>query len=126
MRIHEFQAKQLLARYGLQVPAGGVAIQAGEAGQVAQRLGGPVLVKAQIHAGGRQRAGGVQPAGDPAAAAAVARDLLGTSLVTAQTGPTGQKVRRVLVETAIAVVRELHLALLVDASSGELTLIGSA
>ncbi|MFC5420358.1 ADP-forming succinate--CoA ligase subunit beta [Bosea eneae] len=126
MRIHEFQAKQLLARYGLQVPAGGVAIQAGEAGQVARRLGGPVLVKAQIHAGGRQRAGGVQPAGDPAAAAAVARDLLGMSLVTAQTGPTGQKVRRVLVETAIAAVRELHLALLIDASSGELTLIGSA
>lgn len=126
MRIHEFQAKHLLARYGVNVPAGGVAISAGEAGEIAQRLGGPVLVKAQIHAGGRQRAGGVQPAGDRAAAEAVADGLLGTSLVTAQTGPAGQKVRRVLVETAIAAVRELHLALLIDSSSGEVMLIGSA
>jgi succinyl-CoA synthetase beta subunit len=126
MRIHEFQAKQLLARHGLQVPAGGVAIRAGEAGEIARRLGGPALVKAQIHAGGRQRAGGVHKVDDPAAAEAVAARLLGTSLVTAQTGPAGERVGRVLVETAIATARELHLALLIDASSGELLLIGSA
>ncbi len=126
MRIHEFQAKHLLARYGLNVPAGSVAISTGEAGDIARELGGPVVVKAQIHAGGRQRAGGIQPADGPAAARAVAGRLLGTSLVTAQTGPGGQKVRRVLVEAAIAAERELHIALLIDTSSGEVMLIGSA
>lgn len=126
MRIHEFQAKHLISGHGLLVPEGSVAITAGEAGEIARRLGGPVVVKAQIHAGGRQRAGGVRQVEDHAAAEAAAGGLLGMSLVTAQTGPAGQKVRRVLVETAIAVARELHLALLIDASSGELMLIGSA
>ncbi|MDU0338405.1 ADP-forming succinate--CoA ligase subunit beta [Bosea rubneri] len=126
MRIHEFQAKQLLAGYGLNVPDGSVAITGREAGEIARRLGGPAAVKAQIHAGGRQNAGGIRLVDDPAAAEAAADGLLGTSLVTAQTGPTGQKIRRVLVEAAVAAVRELHLALLIDASSGELMLIGSA
>ena len=126
MRIHEFQAKQLLAGYGLNVPDGSVAITGREAGEIARRLGGTTVVKAQIHAGGRQNAGGIRLVDDPAAAEAAADGLLGTSLVTAQTGPTGQKIRRVLVEAAVAAVRELHLALLIDASSGELMLIGSA
>ncbi|HEV7337432.1 MAG TPA: ADP-forming succinate--CoA ligase subunit beta [Bosea sp. (in: a-proteobacteria)] len=126
MRIHEFQAKQLLAGYGLNVPDGSVAITAREAGEIARRLGGTTVVKAQIHAGGRQNAGGIRLVDDPAAAEAAADGLLGTSLVTAQTGPAGQKIRRVLVEAAVAAVRELHLALLIDASSGELMLIGSA
>lgn len=126
MRIHEFQAKQLLAGYGLNVPDGSVAITGREAGEIARRLGGTTVVKAQIHAGGRQNAGGIRLVDDPAAAEAAADGLLGTSLVTAQTGPTGQKIRRVLVEAAVAAVRELHFALLIDASSGELMLIGSA
>lgn len=126
MRIHEFQAKQLLAGYGLNVPDGSVAITGREAGEIARRLGGTTVVKAQIHAGGRQNAGGIRLVDDPAAAEAAAAGLLGTSLVTAQTGPAGQKIRRVLVEAAVAAVRELHLALLIDASSGELMLIGSA
>ncbi len=126
MRIHEFQAKQLLAGYGLNVPDGSVAITGREAGEIARRLGGTTVVKAQIHAGGRQNAGGIRLVDDPAAAEAAADGLLGTSLVTAQTGPAGQKIRRVLVEAAVAAVRELHLALLIDASSGELMLIGSA
>ena len=126
MRIHEFQAKQLLAGYGLNVPDGSVAITGREAGEIARRLGGTTVVKAQIHAGGRQNAGGIRLVDDPAAAEAAADGLLGTSLVTAQTGPGGQKIRRVLVEAAVAAVRELHLALLIDASSGELMLIGSA
>jgi succinyl-CoA synthetase beta subunit len=126
MRIHEFQAKQLLTGRGLHVPGGSVAITAREAGEIARRLGGPVMVKAQIHAGGRQRAGGIREVDDPAAAEVIAGELLGTSLVTAQTGPAGQKIRRVLVETAVAAARELHLALLIDASSGELMLIGSS
>jgi len=126
VKIHEFQAKQLLTPYGLLVPVGGVAITAHEAAQIAARIGGPVAVKAQIHAGGRQRAGGIQIVDTPAAAEATADRLLGRTLVTAQSGPAGQYVRRVLVETAISARRELHLALLIDSSSGELMLIGSA
>lgn len=127
MKIHEFQAKRLLAPYGLRVPDGGVAITSAEAGEIARQLdGSSVMVKAQIHAGGRQRAGGIQRVDGAEAVEAAARGLLGRMLTTAQTGPDGLKVRRVLVETAITAARELHLALLVDASSGELTLIGSA
>lgn len=125
MRIHEFQAKHLLARYGLTAPEGSVAITAREAGEIAQRLGGPVVVKAQIHAGGRARAGGIQRVENAATAEAAAGELLGKKLVTAQTGPTGQIVRRVLVERALPARRELHLALLVDSTSGEVMLIGS-
>lgn len=126
MKIHEFQAKQLLASYGLQVPEGGVAITAHEAGEIAARLGGPVVVKAQIHAGGRQKAGGVHHVDGAAAAEGVAGRLLGRRLVTAQTGAHGEKVKRLLVEAAIAVEHELHLALLIESSSGELMLVGSA
>jgi succinyl-CoA synthetase beta subunit len=126
MKIHEFQAKRLLAPYGVAVPSGEVAVTPQEAGMIAHRLGDAVAVKAQIHAGGRQRAGGIRQVETPEAAEAAARGLLGQMLTTAQTGPDGLKVRRVLVETAIAAARELHLALLIDASSGELMLIGSA
>ncbi|KRD96345.1 succinyl-CoA synthetase subunit beta [Bosea sp. Root381] len=126
MKIHEFQAKHLLAPYGLTVPESGVAIRAEEAGEIAGRLGGAVMVKAQIHAGGRQRAGGVRPAETPADAEAAAVALLGEALVTDQTGPTGQIVRRVLVEAAVPGQRELHLALLVDSAAGEVMLIGSS
>lgn len=127
MKIHEFQAKCLLAPYGLRAPAGGVAITSHEAGEIARQLdGGEVVVKAQIHAGGRMRAGGIQRADGPEAAMAAASRLLGWTLVTTQTGKDGQRVQRVLVEAAIAATRELHLALLIDSSSGELMLIGSA
>ncbi|HEV7259218.1 MAG TPA: ADP-forming succinate--CoA ligase subunit beta [Bosea sp. (in: a-proteobacteria)] len=126
MKIHEFQAKHLLTPYGLYAPLGGVAVTPREAGEIARRLGGPVLVKAQIHAGGRYRAGGIQQADTPEGAEARAVALLGRVLATAQTGPAGQTVRRVLVETAVPVRRELHLALLIDSSSGELMLIGGA
>ena len=125
MRIHEFQAKHLLARYGLITPEGSVAITAREAGEIAQRLGGAVVIKAQIHAGGRARAGGIQRVENAAAAGAAAGELLGKQLVTAQTGSAGQIVRRVLVERALPARRELHLALLVDSTSGEMMLIGS-
>jgi succinyl-CoA synthetase beta subunit len=125
VRIHEFQAKHLLARYGLTVPEGGVAITAREAGEIAQRLDGPVVVKAQIHAGGRAHAGGIRRAETAAAAEAAAEELLGKALVTAQTGRVGQTVRRVLVEHVLPARRELHLALLVDSTSGEVMLIGS-
>lgn len=127
MKIHEFQAKHLLTPYGLAAPDGGVAITPREAGDIARRLGGQrVMVKAQIHAGGRQRAGGIHEAEGAEAAEVAASRLLRQQLVTAQTGPAGERVRRVLVETAVAAARELHLALLVETASGELMLIGSA
>ncbi|MBN8938315.1 MAG: ADP-forming succinate--CoA ligase subunit beta [Rhizobiales bacterium] len=127
MKIHEFQAKQLLAPYGLAAPDGAVAITPREAGDIARRLGGQrVMVKAQIHAGGRQRAGGIHQADNAEAAEIAASRLLRQQLVTAQTGPAGERVGRVLVETAVVATRELHLALLIDSSSGELMLIGSA
>lgn len=127
MKIHEFQAKTLLAPYGLPVPDGGIAIAPREAAEIAGRLQGRgVMVKAQIHAGGRKHAGGIRSVDGPEAAEAAAGALLGSMLATAQTGPEGLKVRSVLVETAITVVRELHLALLIESSSGEVILIGSA
>ncbi len=126
MKIHEFQAKRLLAAYGLVAPEGGVAITVPEAGEIAGRLGGPVMVKAQIRAGGRLKAGGIERADSSGKAASAAARMLGRRLVTAQTGGEGETVRRLLVETAVAATRELHLALLVDAKSGELIVIGGA
>jgi succinyl-CoA synthetase beta subunit len=127
MKIHEFQAKQLLTPYGVATPPGALATTAREAGEIARRLGGGrVMAKAQIHAGGRLRAGGVQAADTADEAVAIAARLLGARLATAQTGPDGEVVRHVLVEAAIDAARELHLALLIDSSCGELMLIGSA
>jgi succinyl-CoA synthetase beta subunit len=127
MKIHEFQAKHLLTPYGLSAPAGGVAITPRDAGEIARQLDGRgVVVKAQIHAGGRKAAGGIQHVDSPEAAEAAAGRLLGRKLVTTQTGKDGQKVKRILVEAAVAATRELHLALLIDSSSGELMLLGSA
>ncbi|MFQ5695227.1 MAG: ATP-grasp domain-containing protein, partial [Terriglobia bacterium] len=98
MKIHEYQAKRLFARYGVPVPRGEVAERAEEVAGIVERLGSAVVVKAQIHAGGRGKAGGVRKASTPAEAEGYARALLGKPLVTAQTGPQGRVVRRVLVE----------------------------
>jgi succinyl-CoA synthetase beta subunit len=126
MNIHEYQAKELLAKYGVAVPKGGVAYTAAEAVEVAKRLGGPVwVVKAQIHAGGRGKAGGVKLVRSEDEVAAAARSLLGTNLVTHQTGPGGREVKRVYVEEGCDIARELYLGLLVDRETGRVTLIGS-
>jgi len=114
MKVHEFQAKGVLARFGVPVPRGEVAETAAGARAAAERLGVPVVVKAQVHAGGRGKAGGIRTAATPAAAERAAADLLGSALVTAQTGPAGRLVRRVLVEEAVGAARELYLALAVD------------
>src|SRR5262249_34329136 len=99
MKIHEYQAKAILARYGVPVPPGEVAMSAAEAGEVARRLGGAVVVvKAQIHAGGRGKGGGVKLARSPQDAETIAGDMIGMTLVTNQTGPGGRVVSRVLVE----------------------------
>src|SRR3954452_15822808 len=130
MNIHEYQAKELLAKRGVPVPAGAVAYTASEAVEAATRLGGSGdaklwAVKAQIHAGGRGKAGGVKLARSPDEVAAASRELLGKNLGTQKTGPEGRVVKRVYVETGVDIARELYLALSVDRATGRITLIGA-
>jgi succinyl-CoA synthetase beta subunit len=118
MKIHEYQAKAILARYGVPVPRGEVAFSAHEVDEIARRLGSPVLVvKAQIHAGGRGKAGGVKVVKSADAAEEAAKDLLGRTLVTYQTGPDGQRVSRLLLEEGLAIDRELYLSIVIDRST---------
>ena len=114
MKIHEYQAKQILTRFGVSVPKGDVAYTPEEAREIATRLGGTVVVKAQIHAGGRGKAGGVKLAHSAAEAESIARDILGKKLVTVQTGPEGRIVRRLLIEEGLDIARELYLGLVID------------
>jgi succinyl-CoA synthetase beta subunit len=126
MKIHEYQAKAILARHGVPVPRGEVAFSAQDVSDIARRLGtGVVVVKAQIHAGGRGKAGGVKVVKSADDAEAVAKDLLGRTLVTYQTGPDGQKVSRLLVEEGLAIDRELYLGLVVDRSTQRIVLMVS-
>jgi succinyl-CoA synthetase beta subunit len=127
MKIHEYQAKAILARYGVPVPRGEVATSAAEAGEVARRLGGEVVVvKAQIHAGGRGKGGGVKLARSAEDAEKLAGDMIGMTLVTHQTGPDGRVVSRVLVEEGLKMSRELYLSLLLDRSAGKPVMMASA
>ncbi len=127
MNIHEYQAKELLARFGVAILPGAVAYTAAEAVDAARRLGGKCwAVKAQIHAGGRGKAGGVRLARSEDEVAAAARALIGHKLVTHQTGPEGREVKRVYIEAACDIARELYLALSIDRGSGRVTLIGAA
>jgi succinyl-CoA synthetase beta subunit len=114
VKIHEYQAKALLRGFGVPVPAGDVADTPAAARAIAERLGGRVVVKAQVHAGGRGKAGGIKTAGTPAEAEAAAGQILGMRLRTPQTPPEGILVRRVLVEEASAVERELYLSVTLD------------
>lgn len=126
MNIHEYQAKELLAKFGVTVPRGGVAYTAAEAVGVARRLGGPVwVVKAQIHAGGRGKAGGVKLLTAASDVRDFAAKLLGKPLVTHQTGSEGRVVRRVYIEEASDVARELYLGMLVDRKAGTVSVIAS-
>src|SRR5712692_6975291 len=127
MKIHEYQAKAILARHGVPVPQGEVAFSATEAGEIARRLGGKVVVvKAQIHAGGRGKGGGVKIAKSPDEAEAIARDMIGMTLVTHQTGPEGRVVSRVLVEEGLQMTRELYLSVVLDRASGKPVMMASA
>jgi succinyl-CoA synthetase beta subunit len=114
MKIHEYQAKALLREFGVAVPKGDVADTPAQAREIAQRLGGPVVVKAQIHAGGRGKGGGIKLADSPAAAEQAAAQILGMMLKTPQTPPEGIKVRKILVEEASAIDRELYLSITLD------------
>ncbi len=118
MKVHEYQAKALLREFGVPVPRGEVATTPAEARAVAARLGGKVVVKAQVHAGGRGKAGGIKLADDPAGAEAAAMQILGMRLKTPQTPPEGIQVRAVLVEEASAVERELYLSATLDRGRG--------
>jgi len=125
MNIHEFQAKEILRKYGVPVLEGAVAGTPEEAADVARRLGGTVVVKAQIHAGGRGKGGGVKVVRSPEEAAEFARTILGKPLVTHQTGPEGRIVRQVLVERGCDIARELYLGVVVDRASGRVAVIAS-
>ncbi len=118
MKVHEYQGKEVLARYGVAVPRGTVITEAGEARAAAEELGGKVVVKAQIHAGGRGKGGGVKLAASPDEAVELAGQILGMTLITKQTGPEGRLVRRVLIEEALPIDRELYLGIVLDRSAG--------
>jgi len=126
MKIHEFQAKQIIAGFGVAVPKGRVAKSPDDAKAVAAELGGKVVVKAQIHAGGRGKGGGVKLANSPEEAAQVFSRIMGMQLVTHQTGPQGQKVKTVLVEEQMPIERELYLAVLIDGAAGRPVMMASA
>ena len=117
MKIHEYQAKQILAKYGVRVPRGEVAETPAAARAIAEKIGPRVVVKAQIHAGGRGKGGGVKLAATPVEAEALAAKIIGMQLVTHQTGPEGKRVKRVLVEEALDIARELYLGLIIDRAS---------
>jgi succinyl-CoA synthetase beta subunit len=126
VKIHEYQAKAVLSKYGVPVPRGEVAFTPEEVHDITKRLGGAItVVKAQIHAGGRGKAGGVKLAKSGSEAEAIARELLGKTLVTYQTGPSGQRVFRLLVEEGLAIDRELYLGLVLDRSSKRIVLMVS-
>src|SRR6059058_328252 len=118
MKVHEYQAKEILRRYGVPTPRGIVADTVDEARQAAKELGGRVVVKAQIHAGGRGKGGGVKLAKDADEAADITKKMLGMTLVTHQTGPEGRVVRKVLIEEALIIDRELYLGLTLDRRIG--------
>ena len=127
MNLHEYQSKQLFARYGIPVPAGFVASTPAQAVDAARRLGGDVwVVKAQVHAGGRGKAGGVKVVKSTDDVAAAAAGMLGQRLTTKQTGPEGLPINQVYVETGSKIERELYLSLLLNRDTGRVAFVASA
>ena len=126
MKIHEYQAKAILSQYGIPVPRGEVAFTAEEAEIAAKTIGGSVVVKAQIHAGGRGKGGGVKIARNVAEAAEIARQILGMRLVTHQTGPEGRIVQRLLIEETLPIERELYLGIVLDRVGGKPVFMASS
>jgi succinyl-CoA synthetase beta subunit len=126
MKIHEYQAKELFKKYGIPVPQGDVAFKADEAVAIAKKLGNfPVVVKAQIHAGGRGKGGGVKLAQSVAEVESIAGEIIGMTLVTPQTGAGGRWVRKILVEQGLNIARELYLSIIPDRESAQVALIAS-
>src|SRR5688500_16666996 len=127
MKIHEYQGKELLRKFGVAVPRGIVARTIGEAYSAAQELGSDVVVvKAQIHAGGRGKGGGVKLAKSPDEAKAVAKEILGMNLITHQTGPGGREVRVLLIEEGLPIDKEFYLGIVLDRASGRPVFMASS
>jgi succinyl-CoA synthetase beta subunit len=126
MKIHEYQAKTILAKYNVPVPRGEVAFTVAEAETAAKDIGGSVVIKAQIHAGGRGKGGGVKVAKNSEEAAKIAEQMLGMTLITHQTGPEGRVVHRVLVEETLPIERELYLGVVLDRAAGKIVFMASA
>jgi succinyl-CoA synthetase beta subunit len=126
MKIHEYQAKAILAQYKVPVPRGEVAFSAEEAMAAAKKIGGSVVVKAQIHAGGRGKGGGVKVARDAAEAEELAKKILGMTLITHQTGPEGRVVNRLLIEETLPIERELYLGIVLDRVQAKPVFMASA
>jgi succinyl-CoA synthetase beta subunit len=126
VKIHEYQAKQILARYGVRIPRGEIVYSRDEARSAAERLKGTVVVKAQIHAGGRGKGGGVKLAKTPDEAEQLAGQMLGMTLVTHQTGPEGRKVQKVYIEEGLDIRRELYLGIVIDRQTGKVVFMASA
>ena len=127
MNLHEYQSKKIFQTYGIPVPNGGVAASPDEAAEVAGRLGGPVwVVKSQVHAGGRGKAGGVKVVRDVAGVRAAAAELLGKRLVTKQTGPEGLPTSKVYVESGSDIEREIYLSLTLNREKGRIAVVASA
>ena len=125
MKIHEYQAKQILTQYGVKIPEGQVANNPSEAFEIAKNLGGTVAVKAQIHAGGRGKGGGIKIAKSPEEAKEMAGKLIGSKLVTPQTGDEGRVVQRVLIEEGLNIQREFYLGIVIDRSQQKLVFMAS-
>ena len=127
MKIHEYQAAELFKAYGVRVPEGRATATAEEAGEAARMLGaGPYVIKAQVHSGGRGKAGGVKFAQTAEEAEAKAGEILGMKLVTKQTGPEGRIVKRVLVSRAVEIAREYYVSLTVDGARERVVMIASS
>src|ERR1700729_2775565 len=126
MKIHEYQAKAILAKYDVPVPRGEVAFSVAEAEAAAKKIGGSVVIKAQIHAGGRGKGGGVKVAKTDAEVSEIAEKILGMTLITHQTGPEGRVVQRVLVEETLPIDKELYLGIVLDRAQGKPVFMASA
>jgi succinyl-CoA synthetase beta subunit len=126
MNIHEYQAKEILGSYDIPIPRGHVALTSDQVERAAKMMGGRCVVKAQIYAGGRGKAGGVRLVHDPEQAQEYAKELFSRTLVTSQTGPEGLKVRRILVEEAVEIAREFYLSITLDRESSRYALIAAA
>ena len=125
MKIHEYQAKEMLAKYGVPVPQGGMATTPAEAREIASRLGGKVVIKAQVYAGGRGKGGGIKTAESPEEAERLAQGIIGMQLVTHQTSAKGVPVEKVLVEEAMTIDRELYLGVVIDSAAAQPVIMAS-
>lgn len=126
MNIHEYQAKEILSSYGIPVPRGRVALTSDQVERAAKEMGGRCVIKAQIYAGGRGKAGGVKLVHHPEQAQDYGKELFGKRLVTPQTGPEGLKIRRILVEEAVEIASEFYLSITLDRATSRYCLIASA